>query len=69
MPEYDSLSIAGWVGMVLEARGRGDGLKYIIEWNEETISQIPAEYAAEAETRQIATDMACLPADAVEPIE
>lgn len=66
MPEFEDVSIAGWTGMVLESRGRGDNLKYIVEWSDETLQNLPAAFLELAEQQQLATEMACLSANAVE---
>lgn len=66
MPEFPDLDIGGWVAMVLESRGRGEGLKYIVEWTEDTLGKLPEDFKAVAEEQQLATEMACLLASAVE---
>lgn len=65
MPEFPDVNISGWTGTVLESRGRGDGLKYIIEWSQATLDQLPPEFVSLAEAQQLATEMACLSAAAV----
>ena len=69
MPEFADVSIAGWAGTVLEARGRGETLKYIVEWSQETLAQLPPSFLEVAESQQLATEMACLPATAIEACE
>lgn len=66
MPEFPEISIGGWTGTVLESRGRGDGLKYIVEWSEETQKIIPNEFRDAADLQQVATELACVPASAIE---
>ena len=43
-PEFPEISLAGWTGSVLETSGKPPQLSYIVEWDHQTISSIPAEY-------------------------
>lgn len=65
MPEFPSLDIGGWTAMVLEAKGRGADVKYIVEWTDESRTKMSSEYLAHAESQQLATEFACLEAQSV----
>ena len=67
MPEFDNLHIDGYEGTVLEVRGRAAQKKYIVKWSDETLAGLPEDYVAACEQGQLASDMACLKADRVEP--
>ena len=66
MPENESLSIGGWTGMIIESSGRGDAMKYIIQWDAATQAKIPESYKTQCESQNLCTDMACINAADVE---
>ena len=68
MPETPELSIAGWTGIVVESQGRGDALKYIVQWDEASLAQIPESYRTKCESQGVCHDMACLSASHVESV-
>lgn len=70
MPEFESLDISEWTGMVLEMTGKGADQKVILEWSPECVSQMPAEYVQHCESQGLFHGMACLPIAALaEPAE
>ncbi|MCA9079833.1 MAG: hypothetical protein KDA58_04710 [Planctomycetaceae bacterium] len=66
MPEFDSLPIGGWSGMVMEVQGRGAAQKIILEWDAATLDKMPAEYQAHCESQGLFHGYACIPLDDVE---
>ena len=65
-PEFPEVSLAGWSGTIVEVSGKPPAVKYILEWDANTMSQMPADYVAKCEAQQLYYSMACLPADAVD---
>ena len=67
MPEFPAVDISGWTGSVCESQGKGDAMKYIIEWDAAALSQMPAEYREHCDLQGLCHEMACLPAATLEP--
>lgn len=66
MPEFESLDIGGWTGMVLEVQGKGAQQKVILEWDAATSQRIPADYQSHCEQQGLFAGMACVPAQCLE---
>lgn len=66
LPEFPDQSIAGWTGVVMEQKGRGADLQYIIEWDDATVDAMPQSYQDHCESHGLFFKMVCLPADQVE---
>ena len=66
MPEFPEQSIEGWTGTVMETQGRGSSLKVIIEWTDESLSQMSDAYKKHCDDAGLFSGMACLPAENVE---
>ena len=62
LPEFPDVSIDDWMGMVMETKGRGADLQYIIEWDDATIDKMPQSYQDQCEEQGLFFRMACLPA-------
>lgn len=60
MPEFPEVDISGWTGTISESQGRGDTIKYIVEWDAATLAGIPPPYAAHCEKNGLYAGMACL---------
>ncbi|MCA9087393.1 MAG: hypothetical protein KDA90_02035 [Planctomycetaceae bacterium] len=68
MPEFESLVIGGWSGMIMEMQGRGAAQKIILEWDEAALQQMPAEYQSHCESQGLFHGYACIPlADIEQP--
>lgn len=65
-PEFPEISCAGWTGTIMEASGKKQDVKYIIEWDDTTLEQMPADYLQKCEQQGLYHKMACLKADQVE---
>lgn len=61
MPEYPQVDISGWTGAISESQGRGADIKYIVEWDADTCSRMPADYVTHCEQQGLYAGMACLP--------
>ncbi len=68
LPEFPELSIDGWTAMILETRGKGSDLQYIIEWDNSTVENMPQSYRDQCEERGLFFRMACLPAHQIEAV-
>jgi hypothetical protein len=66
-PEFAEVSIAGWTGTVVETSGKPPAVKVILEWDAETLAQMPPDYVARCEAQQLYYQMACLGETDVEP--
>jgi hypothetical protein len=66
MPEFESLDIGGWTGMVLETTGKGADQKVILEWSPQCLSQMPDDYVRHCESQGLFHGMACLPLSALD---
>ncbi|ADG69863.1 hypothetical protein Plim_4052 [Planctopirus limnophila DSM 3776] len=67
-PEFPEILLAGWTGTVVEVTGKAPAEKYVIEWDAETLSSMPADYITRCESQQLYHLMACLDAEAVEAV-
>jgi len=69
IPEVPPVDADQWTGTVVEAKGRGDSLQYIVEWDDETEARMPQEFIQECEKTGLFYKMACLPHQDVESIQ
>lgn len=69
IPEVPEVDAQGWSGTVVEAKGRGATLQYIVEWDEETEASMPKEFVDACEQACLFYKMACLPHTDIEAIE
>ena len=69
IPEVPEVNAERWSGTVVEAKGRGASLQYIIEWDEETEAAMPKDFVEACEQSGLFYKMACLPHTDVESIE
>lgn len=69
IPEFPDVSCAGWTGTVAELVGKKTEPKYIVEWDEATLRQMPPSYVKECERRNLFYRMACLGGEDLEPAE
>lgn len=66
-PEFPEVSIAGWTGSVMESTGKPPTMSYIVEWDQQTLSAMPAEYVQKCEAQQLYHRMASLAETDLEP--
>ena len=69
IPEVPEVDAQGWSGRIVESKGRGASLQYIIEWDEETEANMPKEFVEACEQASLFYKMACLPHTDVEAID
>jgi len=60
-PEFPEISIAGWVGTIVEVSGKGDAIQCVLEWDEATMGAMPPDYVKKCEAGNLYHAMACLP--------
>ncbi|MDA0831765.1 MAG: hypothetical protein O2955_16150 [Planctomycetota bacterium] len=65
-PEFPDITCAGWTGTILEASGKKQEIKFIIEWDDATLGQMPADYLQKCEQQGLYHKMACFQSDQVE---
>lgn len=68
-PEFPDIQISGWSGTVSDVSGRKDKRKVFIEWDGPTLEQMPGDYLAKCEERQLYHIMACLTENDLEPTD
>lgn len=59
-PEFSDVSLTGWTGTVFEVSGKAPPLQCVIEWDQTTLGQMPADYVARCEAQGLYHLMACL---------
>ena len=59
-PDLPEFEIAGWSGVVSNVSGQKDKKKIFIEWDDETIASMPADYLHQCEDKQLLHSMSCL---------
>lgn len=69
IPECAEVIAGGWTGMIVEAKGRGADLKYIIQWDQSTLDAMPPEYIQHCESTGLFHEMACFNASEVSAAE
>ena len=67
VPEFPAVSCAGWSGTVVECVGTKTAPKYVIEWDEATVEQMPRSYIEQCESQNLFYRMACLSSEDLEP--
>lgn len=67
-PEFPEISIAGWGGTIVEVSGKGETLQCVLEWDDATMSAMPADYLKKCETGNLYHAMACLPEDHLDAV-
>lgn len=62
-PEFPDVVMDGWTGAICESSGAKANPQYIIEWDADTVSRMPATYRQACETQGLLFTMACLKRD------
>lgn len=65
-PDFPDVSFAGWTGSVAEVTGKPPAQKFIIQWDDSTIANMPADYVSRCEAQMLFHAMACLSSDDIE---
>lgn len=65
-PEMPEVLIEGWSGTVQELSGPKANPRFIIEWDDATVSRIPEDYRKSCEDQGLLYTMACLEGDTLE---
>lgn len=68
-PEFPDVSYAGWAGSVVELTGKNSARKYVIEWDYQTLDDMPTEYRVLCEENSLFYRMACFDAKQIERID
>lgn len=69
MPEFPGIDIGGRTASVLEVRGRGEQLKYTLQWTADALAAMPADFVEMCEARQLRHELVCLPARSVAAVD
>ena len=69
VPEFSDVICEGWTGVVENLIGKNKpDPKYVIEWDPETIDNMPAEYIAKCEENNLFHRMACLSREEIDVV-
>ena len=66
IPEVPDVACGGWTGTVVETTGKKPNNKYVIEWDDATLTAIPEPYVRTCEAQGLYYRMVCLDATALE---
>lgn len=67
-PEFPEVSLSGWTGTIVESSGKAPDVKVVLEWDQDTMSRMPADYVQRCEAQQLYYAMACLAEAEIEPL-
>lgn len=67
--EFPDVSYGGWTGSVVEQTGKKLARKYVIEWDDQTIDDMPTGYRNLCEENSLFYRMACFDAKQIERID
>ena len=59
IPEFEEVSCEGWTGTIIDTLGKKSDPKYVIEWDDAIMEQLPAEYITQCEAQQLYYRCAC----------
>jgi hypothetical protein len=65
-PDLPEFSIEGWTGQIVQVGGKKAARKYFIEWDADTLKNMPEAYATACEEKQLYHLMTCLTTDQIE---
>lgn len=68
-PDIPEVSIGGWTGTVTQVSKKKSGKQFFVEWDDQTLSSMSAEYRELCEQRMLYHAMACLPEDAIQVLD
>lgn len=68
-PDVPNFSLAGWTGTIAEVAKKKPPRKYMIEWDQQTLDAMSAEYLKFCEEKQLYHLMICLDEDQVESVD
>jgi len=68
-PEIPDICCEGWVGNIIELLGKKSQVKYIIEWDNSTIDEMPAAYIDRCEEQGLYFKMSCFEGDEIEAVD
>jgi hypothetical protein len=67
LPEFPDVACGGWTGVIEDATGKKPNIKYVIKWDDATLSALPAAYVQACEAKQLYYPMACLDGSVLDP--
>ncbi len=68
-PEFPDVTCEGWSGSIVEMTGKKSALKFVIEWDDETLKAMTEEYREQCEQNSLYYRMACFDADQIESVD
>lgn len=68
-PEFPDVPCEGWTGTIIELSGKKSDPKYVIEWDESTVENMPADYKQQCEDQNLFYRMACFVRGEIDPCE
>ncbi len=68
-PDFSDISFAGWTATIVEVSKKKTGTKYVVEWSESTLSEMPQIYRDRCEESHLYDRMAYLDGAEIEPVD
>jgi hypothetical protein len=59
-PDFAEILFEGWTGTIVEVSRKKSGMKYILQWDDAVIENMPKDYLDKCEEFQLFHSMACL---------
>jgi hypothetical protein len=67
-PDFADVSFAGWTATIRETTGKKPNQKFIVEFDDAVVANMPPDYVQRCEEQRLLYTMACLEADQLEVI-
>ena len=68
-PDLPEFTLAGWTGTVTERTGKKNARKYMIEWDQSTLENMPPEYLKQCQEQKLYHLMVCLTGADLETVD
>ena len=68
-PEFPDVDCTGWTGRVTEVLNKKTNPKYVVAWDDATLSGLPDDYHQRCEQAGLLFELSCFPGDDLEPLE
>jgi hypothetical protein len=65
-PDVPEVDVAGWTGTITQIKKSKDGKRCFVEWDEDTLAAMPAQYLQVCQDRMLYHRMACFSTEDLE---
>ncbi|MEZ6047025.1 MAG: hypothetical protein R3C11_15875 [Planctomycetaceae bacterium] len=69
LPEFPEIVCGGWTGEIMEQIGKKTSPRFVLQWDEQTVSQFDDDFIAQCESKNLYHLMACFEAEDLEIVE